>query len=297
MAAPLPTTYYIGLATALGNVGVYTTSGTAYSWTELSGGSYARLACGFTGTAMSGLTQTTTAWVVATAPTPAVPILYGLVFDSLTGGNLIAYWTWSQPYTTSLTAMPIQVINITFNTYIQVALNMALLGGQGSSGSLIDAGAQLGTMGGNPMLAGSRLGIGIGGSLVAHLGTGQWIGSADVQGSLNFGSLATNNINTGITALAGGANSTLTPTLTGFVNKITVCATSLDSVILPAATTVPSGSLLTVINRGAAAAKVFADTGSAINSAATSLVVGIGTSCIFVRTGSTQWDTIPLLPS
>jgi hypothetical protein len=150
MAIPFPTTYYIGIGTAISNLGVIT---------ELSGGSYARLACNFTGSALSGLTQTVGPWVVATAPTPAVNSLYGMIFDAVGAtGNLIAYWTWSAPYTGSLTAFPSTTINLGFNTYVQQALNLSLLGGAGSSGSSLDAGAQIGiAQGGNPMIAGSKL--------------------------------------------------------------------------------------------------------------------------------------------
>ena len=151
MAIPFPTTYFIGIGTAISNLGVIT---------ELSGGSYARLACNFTGSALSGLTQTVGPWVVATAPTPAVNSLYGMIFDVVTlgSGNLIAYWTWSAPFTGSLTAFPSTVINLGFNTYLQQAINLSLLGGAGSSGSSIDAGAQIGiAQGGNPLIAGCKL--------------------------------------------------------------------------------------------------------------------------------------------
>lgn len=290
MAAVFPTTYFLGIGTAVSNLGVLT---------ELSGGSYARLACGFTGNAISGLTQTTSAWVVATAPTPAVPMIYGAIFDGLTGGNMIAYFNWNAPYTTSLTAMPIQTINITFNTYISTALNLALLGGQGSSGSLIDSGAQLGTANGNPLLAGCRLGINPGGTLAAHLGQGQWVGSMDVQGSLYTNAFGSGNINTGVTALAGGASSASTPVMTGFFNRIAVCATSLDSAVLPPTTSNPGapGTFLLLSNGGVAALKLIADSPAVINAALTSLTIGIGTSCTFFRASPTQWYTIPLVPS
>lgn len=285
MAAPFPTSYFIGIGTAISNLGVLT---------ELSGGSYARLACGFTGTAVSGLTQTPTIFVVATAPTPAVNSYYGAIFDSLTGGNLIAYWTWNPPYTGSLTAFPSTVINLVFNQQVSVALNLALVGGQGSSGSLIDAGAQIGTVNGNPMLAGSRLAIGAGGSLVAHLGQGQWVGSMDVQGTLYVASLASGNILTGITALAGGANSALTPVLSAFINKLTVCATLNDSAILAGPAVFPTGSVVMVTNAGAAGAAVFPDTGASINSSAANvaLVVPNAKSAMFVRVGSLNWFAI-----
>lgn len=289
MAAVFPTTYYLAIGTAVSNLGVLT---------ELSGGSYARLACGFTGNAISGLTQTTTAWVVATAPTPAVPMIYGAIFDGLTGGNMIAYWNWNAPYTTSLTAMPIQTINITFNTAVSTALNLALQGGPGTAGSMIDAGAQIGTANGNPLLAGCRLNINPGGSLTAHLGQGQWVGSMDVQGSLFANNIGSGNINTGVVALAG-ASAAATPVLTGFYNRVTTTAVSLDSVALPP----PSlgngapGSLLLLTNSGAQTLRVFPDSGANINAAAASIVLTTGIACLFFRESSTHWVTIPSVAS
>lgn len=293
MAAPFPTTYYIAIGTAVSNLGAFT---------ELSGGSYARLACGFTGTAISGLTQTVGPWVVATAPTPAVTAAYGAIFDSLTGGNMLAYWNWTPPaagLTGSLTAFPSTVVNISFNTYISIALNQALQGGQGSSGSMIDAGAQIATVNGQPMLAGVRLNIGTGGSLTAHLGSGQWIGSADVQGSLYANAYASGNMNLGVTALSGGASSASTPVLSGFYNRISVTATSLDSVILPTPANAPGapGTWLLVSNGGAQTLKVLPDSPAVINAAAASVVMTTGTSCTFFRESATQWRTIPTVPS
>jgi hypothetical protein len=288
MAAPFPTTYYIGIGTAISNLGVLT---------ELSGGSYARLACAFTGTALSGLTQTVGPWVVATAPTPAVTSAYGGIFDALTGGDLLAYWSWTAPYTGSLTAFPQTVINIQFNVQISSALNLALIGGQGSSGSLIDLGAQIGTVNGQPLLTAIRMGIGPGGTLVPHFGQGQWVGSADVQGTLNFGSLATNSVNNGITALAGGANTSLTPTLSGFYNRATTVVTANDSSILPPFSAAPTGSIIAATNSGAAAMKIFTDAGAVVNAGLTSLTMGVGTSCFFVRATPTQWITVPGTPS
>lgn len=289
MAAPFLTSYYIGLGTAVSNLGVPT---------ELSGGSYARLACAFTGTALSGLTQTTSAWVVATAPTPAVPIIYGLIYDGLTGGNLLAYFNWSAPYTTSLTAMPIQTINITFNTAVSTALNLALQGGQGTSGSMIDSGAQIGLAQGNPLLAGCRLNIATGGSLTAHLGQGQWVGSMDVQGSLFTNALGSGNINTNVVALAG-ASVAATPVLTGFYNRVTTTAVSLDSVALPGPTLNSGlpGSLLLLTNSGAQTLRVFPDSGANINAAASSIVLTTGIACMFFRESSTHWVTIPSVAS
>lgn len=290
MASPFPTTYFLAIGTAVSNLGALT---------ELSGGSYARLACAFTGTAISGLTQTVGPWVVATAPTPAVNSYYGAIFDGVTGGNLIAYWNWNSPYTGSLTAFPSTVINVTLNTAISTALNLALQGGQGSSGSLFDAGAQIGTVNGNPMLAGSRLGIVPGGSLAAHLGSGQWIGSADVQGNLYSNSFGSGNINNGVTALSGGASSSSTPVLSGFFNRVTVVATASDSVILPSPVNYPGapGTWLLVANSGSNILKVVPDSPAVINSAATTYTLPVNTSVQFTRISSTQWVTTPLLAS
>lgn len=291
MASPFPTTYFLAIGTAVSNLGALT---------ELSGGSYARLACAFTGTAISGLTQTVGPWVVATAPTPAVNSYYGAIFDSLTSGNLIAYWNWNSPYTGSLTAFPSTVINITLNTAISTALNLALQGGAGTSGSLLDAGAQIGTANGNPMLAGSRLAIGAGGSLVAHLGQGQWIGSADVQGSVYANVYGSGNINNGVTALAGGASSASTPVMSGFFNRVTVAATAADSVVLPSPASYPGAPgtwLLVSCATASNAINIIADSPAVINAALTSLTMATGKSCFFFRVSATQWITTPGVPS
>jgi hypothetical protein len=275
-------TGFVALGTGISNLGVFQEATT-----------YTRPALALTGTVLSGLTQ---ALAQITGPTGPVggTITKGAIFDSLTGGNMLCYWDW-----TLLTAVPANflaiTLNVTFNTYLQTALNLALLGGQGTSGSLIDAGAQLGTMNGQPLLAGCRMNIAPGGNLTPHFGSGQWIGNADVQGTLTVGALAA-GVNNGIVALAGGANSALTPTLTGGYNRITTCATSLDSVILPSLVNAQVGSILFVTNSGAAAAKVLPDTGSTVN-ALTSLVVGPGTSCLIMRPGSLLWASLPLLPS
>lgn len=288
MALPFPTTYYLAIGTAISNAGVPT---------ELSGGSYARLACGFTGTALAGLTQTVGPWVVATAPTPAVNSYYGLLYDALTGGNLIAYWTWNSPYTGSLTAFPSTVINIAFSNNYAIAINLALLGGQGTSGSFIDAGAQLGTVNGNPMLTGNRLTIAPGGTLVAHTAGGQWVGALDVQNGISFATMAGGVAS--ITALAGGSAVASTPVLSSFVNRLTVVATSLDSAILPALSFAPVGTVLTVINSGAAVAAIFPDTGSNINALTGGSAFNLTNTlpAQFLRVSPVLWLTVPKVPS
>lgn len=293
MAAPFPTTYFLGIGTAISNLGVPT---------ELSGGSYARLACGFTGTAMSGLTQTVGPWVVATAPTPAVPSVYGLMFDALTGGNLIAYWNWSPlatGFTGSLTAFPSTVINVSFTNNIAIAMNLALIGGQGTSGSLFDQGAQIGTVNGNPMLSGVRLQINSGGSLVAHQGQGQWIGSADVQGTMFFNALASGNINNGIAASATNTQAAGT-LLAGFTNIVT-SGGALNAVTLPGPTLSPGvvGTLLLVANESGATCSLYPDLGAKINvlGANAALVMTSASSALLFRVSTAQWVTIPTIPT
>lgn len=274
-------TGFYALGTGVSNLGVFTEATT-----------YTRPAVALTGTALSGLTQ---AIGQITGPTGPVggSLSKGAIFDSLTGGTCLAYWDW-----TVLTAVPANFLavtaNIVLNTYLQTALNLALLGGLGSTGSIIDAGAQIGTVNGTPLIAATRLTISPGGSLIPHLGSGSQFGNADVIGQLFVGGLASGNILNTITALAGGANSALTPVLLGFINKVTVCATPADSAILPGPTVMPVGSMLLVTNSGVASLAVFPDTGAAINVAAANALVSIptGKSALFNRVGSLNWFTI-----
>lgn len=69
----------------------------------------------------------------------------------------------------------------------------------------------------------------------------------------------------GITALAGGAAPTLEAnTLSGRFNTVTVCATTGDSVILPA--NMPQGAQVTVVNQvGTVTVDVYPNTGATIN--------------------------------
>jgi hypothetical protein len=73
----------------------------------------------------------------------------------------------------------------------------------------------------------------------------------------------TGEVKTGITALAGGATPSLAANTLDAFNVIATCATAGDSVILPAG--MPQGSIVTVLNSGAAAADVFPPTGGTIN--------------------------------
>lgn len=79
---------------------------------------------------------------------------------------------------------------------------------------------------------------------------------------------------TGLTARAGGGQALATP-LTGSVNKITVCATIADSVILPTAVT---GARIVVFNGGATSCNVFPQTGESINSGAANAAFAVATT-------------------
>lgn len=69
----------------------------------------------------------------------------------------------------------------------------------------------------------------------------------------------------GITALAGGGRSASTPVLrTGF-NRVSVCATNADSVVLPPAI---GGSFVVVANKGAADLTVFGNGSDTIDGTA-----------------------------
>lgn len=73
-----------------------------------------------------------------------------------------------------------------------------------------------------------------------------------------------------LTALAGGGLSALTPLLSKGYNRISVCATNADSVVLPLA--IP-GTAVYVDNDGAADARVYAQTDNPDNADAADLIV------------------------
>lgn len=273
---------YYALGTGVSNAGVFTEATT-----------YTRPAVSTTGTALSGLTQAISQITGPTGPVGG-SLTKGAIFDSLTGGNCLAYWDW-----TLLTAVPANFLaitgNIIFNTQVQTAVNLALLGGQGTVGSLIDAGAQIGTFNGQPMIAATRLNVAAGGFLTAHLGSGQWIANADVQNTLSVGGLAATSVYNGITATAG-ASQTGAALLSGFVNRITTVASATDSCILPGPTLAPVGTILIVINAAAAnATNIYPDTGAQINALTATtgaFSVAINKPTIFVRTGTLTWSVL-----
>lgn len=270
---------WYALGTGVSNVGAFQ---------ECTG--YTRPAVSFTGTSLSGLTQSVSQITAPSGPTGGV-ITKGAIFDSLTGGNCLMYWDWATVGAVG-TNFPAFTANIIFNTYLQAALNMAATGGAGTTGSLLDAGAQIGTFNGQPLIASPRLSIGAGGSLIPHLGGGQWIGTLDVQNTASFGGLAATNIVDNLTALASGGQTGAT-LLTGFVNRVTTVANAADSVLLPSPSQgAPVGTMVMVTNAAASnAMAVFPDVGALINigSANASLSVAAGKSVLFVRVGSLKW--------
>jgi hypothetical protein len=94
----------------------------------------------------------------------------------------------------------------------------------------------------------------------------------------------------GITARAGGGKALARP-LTKSLNRISVCATGADSVLLPKAI---AGSVLFLVNSGAAATQVFGKDLDTINGVATGTGVsqGIGLTAAYVCLTSGAWFRI-----
>jgi hypothetical protein len=111
--------------------------------------------------------------------------------------------------------------------------------------------------------------------------TGLWKGTANAV----MGSSATLS---GVTALAGGANSASTPQLTSVVNVISTCATSADSVRIPVG---EAGDEVWIRNAGAAPCAVFPQTGGAFNggSADAKFTVTNAKVAHFKNVGGNDW--------
>lgn len=131
-------TGYVALGTGVNNAGVFQ---------EVSGGSYARLAISLTGTPSSGLTQSLGAFVAATTPAGGSQA-YGAFFDAITVGNLIAYWQWNVPVPVG-TLFPATSLNIQLLSTVQSQMFQG--------GDFFTPGQQLGTMNGQPFIAGNNL--------------------------------------------------------------------------------------------------------------------------------------------
>lgn len=93
-----------------------------------------------------------------------------------------------------------------------------------------------------------------------------------------------------LTARAGGGQALATP-LPGTINRVTVCATAADSVLLPVSF---PGARISVSNFGAAAMNVFPQTGEQINAlgANAAFSVAIGKPTLFECPVAGQWQAI-----
>ena len=270
-------TGYVGLGTAISNAGVIT---------EVSGGSYARKALSLTGSAVAGLTQSITQFSAATTPANAT-IYYGMIFDASSGGNMLAYWTWTTSGA-STTAFPAQTVNIQFSSVVAASLNLALQGGSGAFNSLIDQGAQIGTVNGLPMTAGCRLLVQNGGNLIAHLGKGTITSAMDILDGLYVGGKIRASAADLLTATASGTQTTAL-LLAADRNRITTVATAADAVKLP-----PSepGLAITVENSAANAMQVFSSGSDTINgiAGATGISQIPGSIATYVCFSSGAWQ-------
>jgi hypothetical protein len=138
--------------------GLGTGFGPAYAFQEVSGGSYARVIVNNAGTYQTGTTQTITTFVAATTPV-GLPMRLGGIFDAATPGtgNLLAWFEMPFPLTPVGTALP----STTFN----IALSSGVIGSLANGGNVFQAGSQIGTINGAPLIAGVTLIGGSGGSL------------------------------------------------------------------------------------------------------------------------------------
>lgn len=119
---------------------------TAGVFQEVSGGSYARLAVNLTGSAAGGLTQNVGAFAAAAAPAGAMQRIEA-IFDANSGGNLIAWWEIPNPVAVP-TAFPATTLNIQLLSGVYADFN---------TGDVFPAGAMIGTVNGQPMVAGTIL--------------------------------------------------------------------------------------------------------------------------------------------
>lgn len=123
---------------------------------EVSGGSYARLAVNLTGSAAGGLTQSVSAFAAAAAPSGAMQRIEA-IFDASTNGNLIAWWEIPNPVAVP-TVFPATTLNIQLLSGVYADFN---------TGDVFPAGAMIGTVNGQPMVAGTILQV-QGGNITAQ---------------------------------------------------------------------------------------------------------------------------------
>lgn len=275
-------TGFFALGTGVSNIGAFVEATT-----------YTRPAVNFTGNALAGLSQAVGQITGPTGPVGGT-LTKGAIFDAVTGGNLLAYWDW-----TTITAVPANfaavTLNVAFNSYLSATLNMSQGGGAGTSGATIDQGAQIGTVNGQPMIAGTKLGIQAG-TLVAQGGavinTPTAYGSnVTLTGSALFYETFLSGIVAGTTRTAAGATA-----LTRELNRIDTstapsAGTSLgDGVMLMAA---GGGLDVTIINNSGNPIQVYGNGGDTIDGAAGNAgVTQMARSCVIYECSATgAWST------
>jgi hypothetical protein len=109
----------------------------------------------------------------------------------------------------------------------------------------------------------------------------------EVSGVATFSALNVENVAATVTAHAGGTQAAAFA-LTKKLNYISVCATTGDSVRLPASV---AGMKITIFNGGAATARVFGAGTDTVDSAATAtgVVLGIGARCDYICFVAGNW--------
>lgn len=144
---------------------------------EVSGGSYARLAVNLTGSAAGGLTQSVSAFAAAASPNGGMQRIEA-IFDASTNGNLIAWWEIPNPVAVP-TVFPATTLNIQLLSGVYADFN---------TGDVFPAGAMIGTVNGQPMVAGTILQV-QGGNIQAQQAVGAmtWDNPLFRVGGLNVG--------------------------------------------------------------------------------------------------------------
>lgn len=116
--------------------------------------------------------------------------------------------------------------------------------------------------------------------------------AATIGGALGVGGILTQGVATSITARAGGTKA-LATVLTKQLNRITVCASANDSVLLPPAQV---GAVVAVFNDGAAAARVFGAGTDTIDGVATGTGVPLANAkrALFICFAAGAWVSAQL---
>jgi hypothetical protein len=102
---------------------------------------------------------------------------------------------------------------------------------------------------------------------------------------INGGGMSTLN---GVTARAGGTQVASTPVMSAAINRVTVCATGGDSVLLPSAI---AGQSISVINSGVASMNVF----SSLSSVSDTINGTVGSTAFAIAAGKTAEFICPVL--